>query len=376
MSVYLNQTWALLVDSYRELNYKKLFWITLILSVLVVVAFAAAGINEKGVTILHWEFETPFLNTVVMSKETFYKTYLVQLGVSVWLGWIATGLALISTASIFPDFLTSGAVDLWLSRPISRVRLFVTKYCFGLLFVTLQVGAFALTAFLVIGIRAGAWEPAIFLAVPLVVCFFSYLYAFCVLFGVLTRSTIAALLLTLLVWFGFFLVNSTETTLMAVRTMQQVHAEGVEKRLKKREDDAAKAGEESRPERVAQLQQELADTRSVVDKLDWWHGWSYHAKTVLPKTDETKELLSRSLVSLADLPEIPELPVFDEPMEGPRDPAARRNFEQRMAEQRIAERRIQTELRERSIWWVLGTSLLFEAAVVGLAAAIFCRRDF
>lgn len=381
MNVYARQTWALLVDSYRELNYKKLFWITLILSVLVVVAFAGAGINEKGVTILKWEFETPFMNTAVMSKETFYKTYLVSLGVGVWLGWIATALALISTASIFPDFLTSGAVDLWLSRPISRVRLFVTKYIFGLLFVTLQVGAFALACFIVIGIRAGAWEPAIFLAVPLVVAFFSYLYAFCVLFGVLTRSTIAALLLTLLVWFGFFLVNSTETTLMAVRTMQQVHAEGVEKRLKRREDDAAKAGVESRPERVQQLKDELAEARTTVEKLDWWHGWSYRAKTVLPKTDETKELLSRSLVSLADLPDVPELSDLDDSMPGgpgmrPRDPADRRSFEQRMDEQRIAQRRIQTEIRERSVWWVLGTSLLFEAGVVGIAAMIFCRRDF
>jgi hypothetical protein len=32
--------------------------------------------------------------------------------------------------------------------------------------------------------------------------------------------------------------------------------------------------------------------------------------------------------------------------------------------------------RERSVWWVLGTSLLFEAVVLGMACFIFVRRDF
>ena len=34
-------------------------------------------------------------------------------------------------------------------------------------------------------------------AVPLVVCFFSYLFSVCVLLGVWTRSTVAAILLTI-----------------------------------------------------------------------------------------------------------------------------------------------------------------------------------
>jgi hypothetical protein len=32
--------------------------------------------------------------------------------------------------------------------------------------------------------------------------------------------------------------------------------------------------------------------------------------------------------------------------------------------------------RQRSIWWIVGTSLLFEAAVLGLAAWSFSRRDY
>src|SRR5258705_12779130 len=88
-------------------------------------------------------------------------------------------------ASIFPDFTAGGSVDLYLSRPISRLRLFLTKYATGLLFVALQVAVFASACFLVIGIRGGAWEPRIFLSIPLVVLVFSLLFCICVLLGLL-----------------------------------------------------------------------------------------------------------------------------------------------------------------------------------------------
>ena len=48
------QTFALLLDSYRELNAKKLFWIVLALSGLVVVLFASLGLSGGAVTFFGW----------------------------------------------------------------------------------------------------------------------------------------------------------------------------------------------------------------------------------------------------------------------------------------------------------------------------------
>ncbi len=42
------QTWGLLVDAYRELNSKKLFWVVLMLSGLVVLAFAAWASTRRA----------------------------------------------------------------------------------------------------------------------------------------------------------------------------------------------------------------------------------------------------------------------------------------------------------------------------------------
>ena len=46
------------------------------------------------------------------------------------------------------------------------------------------------------------------------------------------------------------------------------------------------------------------------------------------------------------------------------------------ARQRETMRRMREDYGTRSLWYVLGTSLLFEAFVLGLASWYFCRKDF
>ena len=98
---------------------------------------------------------------------------------------------------LFPDLITGGTIDLYLSKPLSRLRLFIIKYLTGLLFVALQGrGVFRVGSFRGVRrcVRAHEWKPSLFLAIPIVVCMFSYLFGFCVLLGVWSRSTIAAIL--------------------------------------------------------------------------------------------------------------------------------------------------------------------------------------
>ncbi|HVP72849.1 MAG TPA: hypothetical protein VMS30_03875, partial [Phycisphaerales bacterium] len=157
------QTLAIFFDAYRELNSKRLFWITLMLSGLVVAAFALVGINENGLRIIVWDLDLPGLNSNVIKPETFYKLMFTNLGIGFWLAWIATILALVTTAGIIPDFVSAGSIDLVLCKPLGRLRLFLTKYVTGLLFVALQVSVFSVASFFVLGIKGGTWEPAVFL---------------------------------------------------------------------------------------------------------------------------------------------------------------------------------------------------------------------
>jgi ABC-type transport system involved in multi-copper enzyme maturation permease subunit len=401
----MTQTWAIFLEAYRNLNSKKLFWLVLILSALVVVAFACLGINEKGLKIAFWQIDNNIFNTKQMPPDQFYKTIFVQIGIGIWLSWLATILAIISTAGIFPDLLASGSIDLFVSKPISRLRLFITEYTAGLLFVALQVTIFSMACFLVIGFRGGVWEPALFLAVPIMVCFFSYLFSVSTLLGVVTRSTVAALLLTLLFWFFVWAVGAAENTLLMFKTMQQrgvdfaavqaesrdnkaktpdtpekpaespstekskpVESPSAEKPKPAESPSAEKPKPAESPSTSAEKPKEslspsaekakpaAADDSKDSRVLDIAHHIVYGVKTVLPKTTETIALLERSLVRLAKLPQQPRGPQTE------RMQAAQLEFIE--------------ILHARSIAWVVGTSLGFEIFVLFWAALFFCRRNY
>ncbi|MCK4874042.1 MAG: ABC transporter permease [Phycisphaerales bacterium] len=366
------QTLAILHDAYRELNARKLFWFVLVISGVVVGAFAAIGINDEGLTIFFWTIRLPF-TTAIMSEEMFYKLMFVNLGIGFWLGWIATILALVSTAGIIPDFISGGSIDLILSKPIGRLRLYLTKYIAGLLFVTLQVAVFSIASYLVIGIRGNAWEPGLFMAVPIVVCFYSYLFCVCTLLGLLTRSTMAALLLTLLFWFFTFSLNTTENVVLMGRLFSDREIAGRVEELDRFRGQLVEGSQtpqqERLRERIDDRENDLEHAREIGARWVKAHRISFAVKTSLPKTAETIDLLERVLVSSAELEAV---------AEADDSGGAVMTFGSggRYVDQAALQMDLIEELRRRSVWWIVGTSLGFEAVVLAIGGWFFCRRDF
>ncbi len=403
----MTQTWALLVDAYRDLNSKKLFWLSMIISALIVVAFAAIGIDDKGISILWWNLGdfNGTVNSATVPPEQFYKSMFVNFGIAFWLAWGATILAIISTAGLIPSFVQGGAVELVLSKPIARIRLFLTKFVCGLLFTGLQVAVFSLACFLVIGIRGKSWEPAVFLAVPIVVIFYSYLYSICALIGLVTRSTIASLLLTILVWFALFLVNTTDGMLLMVREANQMNIDRLETAVEKGEKSATKQWQkmwvtknskdlsEGDPKPVPPTptakelddgvpklaEDRLALSEAKEEQASWskWIKVAVTAKTILPKTGETIGLLSRKLEKELNISNDED---ENAPGNGDEYQQARqvRPFGKPLSrdDNRELQTRVKKALEQRSVAWVIGTSLAFEAVILGIACWIFARRDF
>lgn len=387
----ITQTIALFVDAYRELNAKKLFWITMVLSGLVVLIYAAIGINEEGITFFWFKLGFIPVDSTTLPPEMLYKQLFLSLGIQIWLTWVATILALISTAGIIPEMISGGSIEMLLSKPISRTRLFLTKYATGLLFAALQVTAFTAASFLVIGIRGGVWEPGLFLAVPLVVIFFSYLYCVCSLLGVLTKSTIASLLLTILLWCGLFILNTGDGAVMAIRVQFEAQRDAYTASIDKSRKAAASilssrratAGEPPLPEGYVATDEDMLSVtpwiKSVIDnrdeaeetlrKLRPWAKGIYAAKTIVPKTGETIALLERSLISMADLETLAELD------QDRAETTIDESSGDVTLDQAEVQMRAQEAIRSRSVWWVMGTSLIFECVVLGAAVFIFVRRD-
>lgn len=220
----MRQTLAIFLDAYRELNSKKLFWISLAISLTVVVALALPTQTDRGVSIFGAKLENNFFALVsskAISASAFYKFLYSWFGINLWLGWGATILALISTASMIPDLVSSGSIELTLAKPLGRLRLFLTKYTAGLLFVALQAGIFAIGAIAVIGLRSGVWDARPLFIVPIMAMFFSFLHCISVLVGLLTRSTLMSLLAVVIMWLGFWAIGSVENVFLGQRTDAQ-----------------------------------------------------------------------------------------------------------------------------------------------------------
>lgn len=395
----LLQTAAIFRDAYRELNARKLFWLALILSGAVVLSFLLVSFEDGYLKLFIWK--TPLaLSAMGVTPATFYKLIFLEYGVKLWLAWIATIIAIVTTAGIIPEFVSGGAIDLALSKPIGRVRLFLTKYVAALLFVALQVTVFATLSFLVLGLRGATWEPGIFLAIPLMIIFFSYLYCISALVGLLTRSTIAAMILTLLFWFFLFILNNSDTILFTFKANNEQILKNEQQRVVMLEQAR---DEPDRPDEpgdgglkgaflgamTSGFDQQKLDraierrdaTRKDVEALERWHGRIIAVKTVFPKTSETIDLLQRALIELAQLEQFsdamsdsgeppPERVVVDDDGEETTEVYLDEDDQRAVSQAQLH------EFRARSILWIVGTSLGFEAVILGLCCWIFARRDY
>lgn len=379
---------AILNDSLRELRAKRLFWFVLALSGLVVISFGSIGFDDKGVSILYGlkHFEEDLLAAGSPFAEALMEVIFSQFVVGLWLSWGAIILALISTAGIFPDFISSGSIDLVLSKPPRRITVFLTKYVGSLLFVVMQVLIVCVGVFFIFGWRLGDWQWRIFMAVPLITAVFSYLYGLMVLLNILTRSTLASLVLVAIFWLSTFGVNLAQGILLAATLQLEAGVEVETDRI-----DAAKIAletAESKSNEVAidYAQGMIDESEDQLEKYNDLLGnlkpWADYLVTplanVLPKTSETIDIMVWSLD--ADN----ELSMFDL-MQGridPNDPNAGGAPESGMhfvndpEARALGDERFVQYYKDRTATYILTTSLAFEAVLLVFAGFLFVRRDY
>jgi ABC-type transport system involved in multi-copper enzyme maturation permease subunit len=334
---------AILWDSFRLLQARRLFWVALAISLLVALVYASIGFTDRGMSVLFgWKsFDNPVVQAGRPEAAAFYTMLFTDVIVRFWLAWFAVVLALLSTANIFPEFLAEGSIGVSLSKPPGRLRLFLLKYLGGLMFVALQVTLFTLIVFLALGMRVGEWNLTVFWAVPLVTFVFSLIFAVAVLIGVWTKSTLIALLGAVLVWGVSLLAQWSEGYFY-----QMAHL---------------------LPEAGIELDLSTGEARrdGVVEKstgLATAHRTAKYIAAPFPKTRDCTIHLRR-LIRFPERDSMLAGVTFDVLLTGqmpdPQLAAATRRMEDR-----------------HSLWYVFGTSAAFELVVLGLAAWIFVRRDY
>lgn len=109
---------------------------------------------------------------------------------------LCTFLAVFATAHLVPRMQDKGTIDLYLSRPVSRIKLLLSRYVAGLVLATSNV-AYLMGAIGVIVLwKTHVLHPRFFLAGALIVFAIAALLAFAFLVGVITSSTGVSIMTT------------------------------------------------------------------------------------------------------------------------------------------------------------------------------------
>ena len=128
-------------------------------------------------------------------------------GFSAILYFLCTFLAIFATAHLVPRLQEKGTIDLYLSRPVSRVQLLMSRYVAGLMLAASNVIYLLGSISLIVAWKTHVMNPRFFLAGAIILFVIATLLAFAFLVGVVTSSTAVSIMATYgLFFFALMLV--------------------------------------------------------------------------------------------------------------------------------------------------------------------------
>jgi ABC-type transport system involved in multi-copper enzyme maturation permease subunit len=231
-------------DTFRQARASALFW--LMLGASGVFILAALSVGVKGATPLRHPGElTEFmprqagidpeqaaksgLDLVSGEMTLGFGLYRVELGRDAedavrFLQLLLAGgvadtagilLALLWTAGFVPSFLEPSSASVLLAKPVPRWVLLAGKFTGVLAFVAFQASVFIGGTWVALGLRTGVWHPLYLLCLPVLLLHFSLFFSFSALVGVLTRSALLSMLVSLVFWFACWGVNFSHLAALA-----------------------------------------------------------------------------------------------------------------------------------------------------------------
>jgi len=127
-------------------------------------------------------------------------------GFSPVLYFLCTFLAIFATAHLVPRMQEKGTIDLYLSRPVSRVKLLLSRYVAGLILAGTNIVYLIGSIWLIVMWKTHVVHPRFFLAGAVILLMIATLLAFAFVVGVITSSTAVSIMTSYgLFFFGVML---------------------------------------------------------------------------------------------------------------------------------------------------------------------------
>jgi ABC-type transport system involved in multi-copper enzyme maturation permease subunit len=129
-------------------------------------------------------------------------------GFSAILYFLCTFLAIFATAHLVPRMQEKGTIDLYLSRPVSRTKLILSRYLAGLILAGSNVLYLLGSIWLIVMWKTHVVHPRFFAGGAVILFVIATLLAFAFLIGVITSSTAVSIMTTYgLFFFSIMLVG-------------------------------------------------------------------------------------------------------------------------------------------------------------------------
>lgn len=191
----MSTSWiALIVDTFREAMARWLFWGLFGISTLLIIFFlfilkidaVEGAVSLMGFVQLN---KAPIgdVTKVVKGAYGFISAFLFTFG---------TFLSIFASAGLVPSVLEPGRIELLLSKPISRIELFLGRYLGNVLLVSCNIVYLIVSIWIILGLKTGIWDIHFLFAIFTTIFIFSVLLAVVFLIGVTFESAALAVMAT------------------------------------------------------------------------------------------------------------------------------------------------------------------------------------
>ncbi len=194
------QTWALVVDTFREASARKIIWgffgcsTALILFFLLIVKIDVVQGAIATMTIFGKTGQTQDVNKAVRSAHA---------GIAALLYGFGMLLAILASAGLIPTIFEPGRIELLLSKPIERWHILLGRYLGNLLVIALNIFYPVLTLWIIFGVKTGVWTAGFLWGSVLTLFMFAVYLSVILLVGVVWESAVVATMIT----FGMIILS-------------------------------------------------------------------------------------------------------------------------------------------------------------------------
>ncbi len=195
----MNNIWTITKYTFREALSRKVFVTFFLITTFVLFVLTAVVLSVNLNNVLGSVSMKIKLNGNIETKIfSVLKLFLIS---PLYSGGLF--LAIFSSSSFIPVMLEKGNIELLLSKPIKRSELILGKF-FGVTSMVFVNIAYAVIGFyFILGLRFNYWDVSFLITILTITFAFMVLYGLIILIGILTRSSLSAMMLSYLIFYVF-----------------------------------------------------------------------------------------------------------------------------------------------------------------------------